>query len=185
VPGLRKTLENWLHTQLEELGLSDDFAEPITFKMGLIHEVEMNDEHLLVIPIRIHDSGCRLLIMNRNHDSPRLVPVPIGASHWNCKEMALWSTLDVNGDDVPDFAFVVSIPSNRYYAIVQEGALYLSNPARGDYCYADKLSFSYLGPEVYRSRPKGVKRAIAKEISRLGPQIADCNQIETQSSLPR
>lgn len=66
--------------------------------------------------------------------------VPIPMPTYTCKTLEFVADDDLNADRVPDLWFIMTAPSNRYEAEVEESFVYLSLVAEQSYCYSRRLS---------------------------------------------
>lgn len=117
-----------------------------------------------------HD--CRMALFFPNENRAEIIATPPSAELPGCGSPRLLSCEDLNEDGVPDFAFVVDVPHNRYPVRVDVGRVYLSRVTSSTvtYCEAPKLDFI-----AQTSRENGVGAGVMAERRRLGDTVLECS----------
>jgi len=155
-----------------------DAEVKITLTGGGAVDVQMGDEVRMVVPVLVRfvgnsNSYCRLVEFNRATSTGEFIPIPEGADHDNCRGMRKMAVVDLNHDGVPDFAFQVVFPSNRYNVDVSEGAVYLSQLNIGkSYCYSPGASNVAASDAPFD--PKKLSDLVNAAIARLGKEVLAC-----------
>ena len=154
-------------------------TKPAQIEKGVGTLVAFAASSVMVIPIRIlfndpTNARCRLAVIRRGTSKAEFVALPPEADPVSCRRLELVAQADFNHDGVPDFAFSVDGPSNRYNAILSEGRFYISDSTRETYCYAPTISIFADGPIVAHGSARAVLRAVDDAVRRLGQHALDC-----------
>ncbi len=149
------------------------------FTSQAAHSIAFRDGDLIALPMRAvfvppQYAHCWLAVVRLDSQTVHIVPMPEGDDHPECRSMEVGPIIDFNADGIPDWAFRVEIPSNRYHANVAEARVFLSDPSHETYCYAPALG-AYAGePIVFRRGAAAIQDAVRAAASRIGPSVYAC-----------